>query len=144
VLLIAPEIVVGPVLSVVIVLVAAPRLTAPESSRAFVPLMVNGEPLNVIGLPSTRAPPEANNFAVLPKGLIVNVPVPIGPEVTAGDPAELIPSPIPPSPKVVPPKYVFAAAKIVSPPVFCTLAVRLKLPEPETTPLNVCEVPAPL
>src|SRR5437879_12644714 len=133
-----PEMVVGPVLSTVIVLVAAPKSIAPLSCKAFVPVMVSGEPTKVIGLPSTRAPPKANSFAVLPKGLIVNVPVPIGPDVTVGEPAELMPSPIPPSARVAPPEYVFAALKLVSPPTFGALAVRLKLPEPERRLLKIC------
>src|SRR5436190_24301031 len=95
-----PEMVVGPVLSVVIVRVAAPRFIAPESSKALVPLIINGEPVNVIALPRRRAPAEANSFALLPDGLTVNVPVPIGPELTAGEPTELIPSPMPPSPRI--------------------------------------------
>src|SRR4029079_19656214 len=133
-----PEIIVGPVLSTVIVRDAEPRSTPPESTRALVPVIVRGEPANVIALPRTRAPPNANSLAVTPKGLIVNPPVPMGPAVTAGEPIELRPRPIPPSSNVAPPEKVSAALKIVSPPTFGALAVRLKLPEPETTPLNIC------
>ena len=79
--------------------------------------------LKLMALPTVRGPPTAKTLPLLAP--MVSVPVPMGPEVTTGEPTESIANPMPPSLSDVPPEKVLAAVKIVFPPVPEVVAVRL-------------------